>query len=74
MSVLFTPLTISDVIEFLEMCFAHSISKNNYDNIVCDNFTNFEFLEISMDMPEIKLEFQDIVFDFADIKIDALGA
>ncbi len=68
-------ITIADVIVFLEKCFAHGTTKDkNTGNVICDNLSNFEFLDINMDMPDINLEFQDIILDFKDVKLAELAA
>ncbi len=68
-------ITIADVIVFLEKCFAHGTTKDkNTGNVICDNLSNFEFLDINLDMPDVNLEFQDIVLDFNDVKFVELAA
>lgn len=68
-------ITIAQVIEFLERCFIHTaVNDKCTDNVVDYSLSNFQFLDINMDIEDVNLDFQDITLDFADINFEPIAA
>lgn len=69
MSTILNSISISHVIEFLEKCFSHTTHESETDNL-----SEFQFVDINMDLPEINLEIQDIQFEFKDINLISIAS